>query len=210
MGMLEQVRCPRIDPERVFLVQRVQIEPLAGHQVTVLQMTTLGQHSRLPCPGQPRDSNAGYSRSSRKVSADDTAARRANDNDTLRRAWLRRERGHATAVHSTAGPLGDCCHSDPYTSLTYTSFMAMTTIRVETELRDRLAAQAAANGRSLGAELRAMMDEMMWQGIEAGYRRLAASREEMAAYQAEAAEWTSTGLGHLASTAAGEYPEYNS
>jgi plasmid stability protein len=96
-----------------------------------------------------------------------------------------------------------------YTLLTYTSLMAMTTIRVETELRDRLAAQAAANGRSLGAELRAMMDEMMWQGIEAGYRKLAASREEMAAYQAEAAEWTSAGLGDLAS-AADEYPEYNS
>lgn len=88
--------------------------------------------------------------------------------------------------------------------------MAMTTIRVETELRDQLAAQAAANGRSLGAELRAMMDEMMWQGIEAGYRRLAVSQEEMAAYQAEAGEWTSAGLGDLASTAAAEYPEYNS
>ncbi len=55
-----------------------------------------------------------------------------------------------------------------------------------------------------------MMDEMMWQGIEAGYRGLAASREEMAAYQAEAAEWTSAGLSDLASTAADEYPEYNS
>jgi len=108
------------------------------------------------------------------------------------------------------GPLGDCCYGVSYTLLTYTLFMAMTTIRVETELRDRLAAQAAANGRSLGAELRAMMDEMMWQGIEAGYRKLAASREEMAAYQAEAAEWTSAGLGDLASTAADEYPEYNS
>jgi hypothetical protein len=69
---------------------------------------------------------------------------------------------------------------------------------------------AAANGRSLGAELRAMMDEMMWQGIEAGYRRLAASREGMVAYQAEAAEWTSAGLGDLAATASDEYPEYNS
>jgi plasmid stability protein len=86
----------------------------------------------------------------------------------------------------------------------------MTTIRVETEVRDRLAAQAMAHGRSLGAELRAMMDEMLWQGIEAGYRRLAASGEEMAAYQAEAAEWTSAGLGDLAATAAEEYPEYNS
>lgn len=86
----------------------------------------------------------------------------------------------------------------------------MTTIRVETEVRDRLASLAAAHGRSLGAELRAMLDEKMWQGIEAGYRRLAADREEMAAYQAETAEWTSADLGALAATATDEYPEYNS
>jgi plasmid stability protein len=86
----------------------------------------------------------------------------------------------------------------------------MTTIRVEAELRDRLAARAAAHGRSLGAELQAMLDEMMWQGIEAGYRRLAAHQQEMAAYQAEATEWTSADVGDLAATAAEEYPEYNS
>jgi plasmid stability protein len=96
-----------------------------------------------------------------------------------------------------------------YASLTYTLLMAMTTIRVEAEVRDRLAARAAVHGRGLGAELRAMLDEMMWQGIEAGYRRLATHQEEMAAYQAEAAGWTSTGLGDLAATAAEEYPEYN-
>jgi plasmid stability protein len=88
--------------------------------------------------------------------------------------------------------------------------VTMTTIRVETEVRDRLAALAAVHHRSLGAELRAMLDEMMWQGIEAGYRRLAADTEEMAAYQAEVAEWTSVGLGDLAASAADEYPEYNS
>ena len=88
--------------------------------------------------------------------------------------------------------------------------MAMTTIRVEAEVRDRLAARAAAHGRSLGAELRAMLDEMMWQGIEAGYRRLAAQREGMAAYQAESAEWISADLGDMAASAAEEYPEYNS
>jgi len=88
--------------------------------------------------------------------------------------------------------------------------MAMTTIRVEAEVRDRLAALAATHGRSLGAELRAMLDEMMWQGIEAGYRRLAADPEEMAAYRAEITEWTLVGLGDLAATAAEEYPEYNS
>ena len=86
----------------------------------------------------------------------------------------------------------------------------MTTIRVEAEVRDRLAAQATAHGRSLGAELVAMLDEMMWQGIEAGYRRLAASQTQMRAYQAEAAEWISADLPDLAVTAADEYPEYNS
>src|SRR5580693_5828443 len=98
----------------------------------------------------------------------------------------------------------------PRTLLTYTLLMAMTTIRVEAEVRDRLAARAEAHGQSLGAELRAILDEMMWQGIEAGYRRLATHREDMAAYQAEAAEWTSAGLSDLAVSAAEEYPEYNS
>ena len=88
--------------------------------------------------------------------------------------------------------------------------MSTTTIRVEAEVRDRLAARAAASGRSLGSELSAMLDEMMWQGVEAGYRNLATRTEEMAAYRAEALEWTSAGLGELASTAAEEYPEYNS
>jgi plasmid stability protein len=93
--------------------------------------------------------------------------------------------------------------------MAYTSLVAMTTIRVEVELRDQLAARAVAHGRSLGAELRAMLDEMMWQGIEAGYRRLAENTEEMAAYRAEAAEWTAADIGDLAATAADEYPEYN-
>lgn len=86
----------------------------------------------------------------------------------------------------------------------------MTTIRVETEVRDRLAARARAHGRSLGAELSAMLDDLMWQGIEDGYRRLAADEAESSAYQAEAAEWTGADLGGLAATAADEYPEYNS
>ena len=59
----------------------------------------------------------------------------------------------------------------------------MTTIRVEAEVRDRLAARAVAHGRSLGAELRAVLDEMMWQGIEAGYRRLADGYFDTERYQ---------------------------
>ena len=55
-----------------------------------------------------------------------------------------------------------------------------------------------------------MLDEMMWQGIEAGYRRLAADQREMASYQADVTDWTSSGLGELGEAAADEYPEYNS
>jgi plasmid stability protein len=97
-----------------------------------------------------------------------------------------------------------------YTAQPYTLVMAMTTIRVESEVRDRLAARAHAHGRSLGAELSAMLDDLMWQGIEDGYRRLAANEAEFAAYRDETAEWTGTDLGGLAATAAEEYPEYNS
>jgi plasmid stability protein len=86
----------------------------------------------------------------------------------------------------------------------------MTTIRVDAEVRDRLAARARAHGRSLGAELSAMLDELMWQGVEHGYRRLAANQAEFASYQAEAAEWVSADLEGLAVSAAEEYPEYNS
>jgi hypothetical protein len=88
--------------------------------------------------------------------------------------------------------------------------MAITTIRVDAEVRDRLAARARANGRSLGAELSAMLDDLMWQGIADGYRKLAANEAEFEGYRAEAAEWTRADLGDLAGTAAEEYPEYNS
>lgn len=54
-----------------------------------------------------------------------------------------------------------------------------------------------------------MTDEMMWQGVEAGYRRLAENRAEDASYRAETAEWTSADLGELAATTADEYPQYN-
>jgi plasmid stability protein len=88
--------------------------------------------------------------------------------------------------------------------------MAITTIRVDTEVRDRLAARARAHDRSLGAELSAMLDELMWQGVEQGYQRLSADRAEFASYRAETAEWAGADLGGLAAGAAEEYPEYNS
>src|ERR1700689_4724734 len=86
---------------------------------------------------------------------------------------------------------------DAYTPLPYTSIMAMTTIRVESEVRDRLAARAHAHGRSLGGELSAMLDDLMWQGIENGYRRLAANEAEFTAYCDETAAWTGADLGGL-------------
>lgn len=112
-----------------------------------------------------------------------------------------------TLLERDVAPLGA---PGAYTPIPYTSNMAMTTIRVETEVRDRLAARARAHGRSLGAELGAMLDDLMWQGVEDGYRRLAASEVEFAAYRDETAEWTGAGLGGLAASAAEEYPEYNS
>ena len=98
----------------------------------------------------------------------------------------------------------------PYTAKPYTSAMAITTIRVDTEVRDRLAARARAHDRSLGAELSAMLDELMWQGVEHGYQRLRGDQAELATYRAEIAEWTGADLGGLATSAAEEYPEYNS
>ena len=55
-----------------------------------------------------------------------------------------------------------------------------------------------------------MLDALMWHGIEDGYRRLAADEAEFAAYRRESAEWIGADVGGLASTAAEEYPEYNS
>jgi plasmid stability protein len=99
---------------------------------------------------------------------------------------------------------------EAYTPVPYTPIMAMTTIRVESEVRDRLAARAHAHGRSLGAELGAMLDDLMWQGVEDGYRRLATAGADFTAYRDEATQWAGADLGGLAATAAEEYPEYNS
>lgn len=85
----------------------------------------------------------------------------------------------------------------------------MTTIRVDAQVRDRLAARARAHGRSLGAELSAILDDLMWQGVEDGYRKLAGNEAELAAYHTETAEWAGADLGSLAADAAEEYPEYN-
>jgi len=84
----------------------------------------------------------------------------------------------------------------------------MTTIRVGRVARDRLAALAAAHGRTIGAELEALLDDLAWRGIEAGYLRLS-ERNELARYTAESETWAAAGLDELAASSTDEYPEYN-
>ena len=55
-----------------------------------------------------------------------------------------------------------------------------------------------------------MLDDLLWQGIEDGYRRLAADETEFRVYRRETAEWIGADLGGLAGSAAEEYPEYDS
>lgn len=84
-----------------------------------------------------------------------------------------------------------------------------TTIRVDRQIRDRLAALAEAHGRSLGDELAAMLDDLAWQDIEAGYRRLAADDVALGRDRADADRWLSLDLESLVTGAPEEYPEYN-
>ena len=82
------------------------------------------------------------------------------------------------------------------------------TIRVGRAARARLAALAAAHGRSIGAELESLLDDLAWRGIEAGYLHVA-DADELSRYRAEADMWATAGLDGLAASAAKEYPEYN-
>jgi hypothetical protein len=90
--------------------------------------------------------------------------------------------------------------------------MTVTTIKVETEVRDRLATVARARGITMAALLRDVSSElesrMHWDIIEAAYERL--QREDPKAwsqYVAELHAWdsVSSDLGN----AADEWPEYN-
>jgi predicted transcriptional regulator len=85
----------------------------------------------------------------------------------------------------------------------------MTTIQVDRDVRERLATLAKAHGRTLSGELGAILDDVAWQSIEAGYRRLAAQPAALSEYQDEIEAWSSLDLDSLENTAAAEYPEYN-
>jgi len=92
--------------------------------------------------------------------------------------------------------------------------MSVTTIKVESAVRDRLAAVARARGTTmaalLDAESRRLQSEVQWAAIEESYTRL--QREDPAGWQeylAELREWE-TGTREPDTAAAAEWPEYNS
>jgi predicted transcriptional regulator len=88
----------------------------------------------------------------------------------------------------------------------------MTTIKVDSVVRDRLAGIARARGQTMGALLSTIADrleaEQEWAEIEEAYARL--RRGDPAAWQEylrELAEWEVGG--EPDTTAAEEWPEYN-
>lgn len=94
----------------------------------------------------------------------------------------------------------------------YTDLVAMTTIKVDVAVRDRLARVAKASGVTMASLLRDVTTElearMNWAIIDGSYRRLREeSPDEWAAYMAELDGWDSvTGD---PGNAAEEWPEFN-
>lgn len=88
----------------------------------------------------------------------------------------------------------------------------MTTMKVSVEVRDRLMSLADSHGRTLGAELAALVEEAeereWWRGAKQAAARLQANADLWEEYLREADGWDVTisdGLGdHTA-----EWPEYN-
>lgn len=87
----------------------------------------------------------------------------------------------------------------------------MTTIKVDSAVRDRLACVARARGTTMGslldAESRRLEAEQRWSEIEAAYQRMQRDDPaEWADYLGELAEVTA---GEPDTAAAQEWPEYN-
>ncbi len=72
--------------------------------------------------------------------------------------------------------------------------VATTTIKVTTEVRDRLNALAAEEGRTAGSVVEKLLDEYLWrQKVElAGRQMRALTPDDRAEYLAEAALWDTT------------------
>ena len=75
--------------------------------------------------------------------------------------------------------------------------MTVTTIKVSTETRDRLKAQAARNNLSLGEHLRRLADaadrELRFQAVRAAMT--ASSEDDRRSYAAETQAWLDADLG---------------
>ena len=72
--------------------------------------------------------------------------------------------------------------------------MSATTIKVSTELRDRINALAAERGLTAGSLVEKLLDDMLWrEQVDLAIRQMRSmSPEEEAEYLAEAAEWDVT------------------
>jgi hypothetical protein len=90
------------------------------------------------------------------------------------------------------------------------SMGAMTTMKLSVDVRDRLMALATAHGRTLGAELAALVDEAeerdWWRNAQQAAARLQADVEQWADYLREADDWNATVADGLGDHAA-EWPE---
>ncbi|HEX5495405.1 MAG TPA: hypothetical protein VFX70_12615 [Mycobacteriales bacterium] len=87
--------------------------------------------------------------------------------------------------------------------------MSITTIRLDTQTRDRLSAVAHEFGASQETALNRLIDEHEMHEVHLGYARLQQDPEAWADYQSELAEWDVT-TGDGLPDARDEYPEYNS
>jgi antitoxin MazE7 len=92
--------------------------------------------------------------------------------------------------------------------------MPMTTMKVDSEIRDRLAKVARARGVTIGSLLltaaEQLEDDLDWDEIDAAYERL--QREDPSGWQEylnELAEWENADLDDLTKNAADEWPEFN-
>ena len=90
--------------------------------------------------------------------------------------------------------------------------MSVTTIKVDSVVRDRLAHLAQARGTTMGvllAELTQRAEgEQRWDEIEGAYRQAQADQDGWRDYLGDLAGWDAGGAGHDAD-AADEWPEYN-
>lgn len=90
--------------------------------------------------------------------------------------------------------------------------MTVTTIKLESDLRDRLARLAARHQHTLGQELAELVrraeEDAWWDEVDAGWGRLAAEPGGLADYRAETEELAGPSSTVDDDPGVAEYPEY--